>query len=194
MGFGLRLIADFRRATRFYSIWLSVFLGAAAEIWGLLPDPSRAAIASFVGPWHLIFVMSVLIIMVRCIAQAPTPCPACALAAAEPNQSLPLRKFRLPTQAGNPPVATQEIPVSFLSDVTPILEKAAKTAVTEYVTEKYGTGAAADVQKLLIDVIALAAAPSLSAAMSDLPDVVMAIMDLAAAAGKAPATTSNPAV
>jgi len=71
---------------------------------------------------------------------------------------------------------------SFVSDAETAIETMAVQAVQQYVTRTYGAAVSEAGLKLINDVVALAAKPSLKAALGDLPDVIKLIAALAPAA------------
>ncbi len=71
---------------------------------------------------------------------------------------------------------------SFVSDAETAIETMAVQAVQAYITRTYGAAVSEAGLKLINDVVALAAKPSLNAALGDLPDVIKLIGTLAPAA------------
>ncbi len=71
---------------------------------------------------------------------------------------------------------------SFVHDAETAIETMAVQAVQAYITRTYGAAVSEAGLKLINDVVALAAKPSLNAALGDLPDVIKLIGTLAPAA------------
>lgn len=71
---------------------------------------------------------------------------------------------------------------SFVTAAETAIETMAVQAVQQYIARTYGAAVSDAGLKLINDVVALAAKPSLNAALSDLPDVIKLIGTLAPAA------------
>ena len=72
-----------------------------------------------------------------------------------------------------------------LADAKAAAESALESGIQNFITTEFGATASADALKLMNDIVALAKAPSLSAALADLPDVLALVMVIAT---PAPAT------